>query len=494
MAKILLIQPNKWGRGITSIWIPSHAAALKNSGHEVKLFDCTFYQCWSQNEIDYNTENKQYLSTNYSKYIKFNQNDIFQDLQNTIDSFKPNIIFWSGLSSHIHGEGEYVNIQYGHELLKKIKTGAVKIAGGLQPTAEPQIMFEKFPVVDYFLRGESELVLVELADKLSEIENFENTNGLIKKKNGEIIVNKPQQIISDMDVIPPYDYSVFEDQVFYRAYNGKVLKAVDYEMSRGCVYACSYCVETTIQRYYGFTETTNTGVLKNASSYLRNKSAKRAFEEIKSLYEKFGVTLIRCQDTNFLTIDSNMLNELAKLIDESNLPILLYVETRPEGINSSSIKLLKKLKVDGVGMGVEISSEEFRKTDLNRYPSQEKIFDAFRLLRNAGIKRTAYNIIGLPNETGEMIIDTIKFNQKLGPDNITVAFYSPYLGTDSERKSKKMGDFNDYEFDVDNQLRTVTKSVGLDKKILEFYKIYFSKLVQDGLEDLNVLKKAYGLK
>lgn len=489
MAKILFIQPNKWGRGITSIWIPSHAAALKNAGHDVRLFDCTFYKQWTVNEIDYNTENKQYLSTDYSNYIKFNQNDIFVDLQKTIDSFKPNIIFWSALSSHIHGEGEYVNIQYGHELLKKIKTDAIKIAGGLQPTAEPEIMYEKFPIVNYFIGGESEIVLVELANKILDMEDFENTDGLIKKVNGKMIVNRPQQIISDMDVIPPYDYSVFEDQVFYRAYNGKVVKAVDYELSRGCVYACSYCVETTIQHYYGFTETTKTGVLKNASSYLRNKSAKRAYEEIKNLHEKFGITLIRCQDTNFLTINSNMLNQLATLIDNSELPIMLYVETRPEGINSSSVKLLKKLKVDGVGMGVEVSSEEFRKTDLNRYPSQEKIVEAFRLLRNAGIKRTAYNIIGLPNETEEMIIDTIRFNQKLEPDNITVAFYSPYLGTDLERRAKKIGDFNNYEFDVDNQLRTVTKSVGLGKKILEFYKSNFTKLVQDGLENLNELKK-----
>ena len=29
------------------------------------------------------------------------------------------IIFWSALSSHIHGEGEYVNIQYGYERLRR---------------------------------------------------------------------------------------------------------------------------------------------------------------------------------------------------------------------------------------------------------------------------------------------------------------------------------------------------------------------------------------
>ena len=38
----LLINPNKWGRGITHIWIASHASSLKPD-HEVELFDCTFY-------------------------------------------------------------------------------------------------------------------------------------------------------------------------------------------------------------------------------------------------------------------------------------------------------------------------------------------------------------------------------------------------------------------------------------------------------------------
>lgn len=331
MTRILLVQPNKWGRGITSIWIPSHTAALRGAGHVVKLFDCTFYKEWSLNETDYNTENKQYLPTDYTKFIKFKENDIFEDLQNVINIFKPEIIFWSALSSHIHGEGEYVNIQYGYELIKKVKTNAIMITGGLQPTASPETMFEKFPSVNYFVRGESELVLVELVNTISNKEKFESIRGLVKKNDSKAIVNPPQQIISDMDIIPPYDYSVFDDQVFYRSYNGKVLRGVDFELSRGCVYACSYCVETTIQRYYGFTEVTGLGVLKNAASYLRNKSAIRVFEEIKKIHEQFDVTLIRCQDTNFLTIDNSMLNQLASLLERSNLPVMLYIETQQKG-------------------------------------------------------------------------------------------------------------------------------------------------------------------
>ena len=61
-----------------------------------------------------------------------------------------------------------------------------------------------------------------------------------------------QKIIPDLDIMSPYDYSIFEEQTFFRPYNGEVLKAVDFEISRGCIYSCSYCVETVIQKYYSF--------------------------------------------------------------------------------------------------------------------------------------------------------------------------------------------------------------------------------------------------
>ena len=489
MSKILLIQPNKWGRGITSIWIPSHIGILKSHNHDVQLFDCTFYKNWAEHEIEFNTENQQYQPTDYQKKIKFNEKDIFKEFQKVVDEFKPDIIFWSALSSHIHGEGEYVNIQYGNMLIENITTDAKKIAGGLQPTAEPENVMKRFPNIDFFIRGESEVVLTEIADKLEQKIDYLNTNGLIWLKDEKVIINKPQKIISNMDEISEYDYSLFEDQIFLRPYNGKVIKSVDYELSRGCVYACSYCVETTIQQYYGFNETTSQGTIKNANDYLRNKSAQRVFTEFKNLYEKFGIELVRCQDTNFLTIDRSMLDELSKLMNQSKLPIYLYIETRPEGINPLSIELLKKLQVDGVGMGVEVSSENFRKNNLNRFPAQEKIINAFSLLKDANIKRTAYNIIGLPNETEDMILDTIRFNSILDPDNITVAFYSPYLGTNLQIESKEIGDFNEYEYNVDNQLRTVTKSSTIDKETLNFYKKNFTKLVRNGLDNLDELKR-----
>ena len=166
MAKVLLINPNKWGRGITAIWIASHSASLKKQGHTVELFDCTFYSDWTVDETSYNTNNQQYRETDYSKEIDYVLTPIRDALQEKIEAFTPDIIFWSALSSHIHGEGEYVNIQYGYDLISSIEHDAILVTGGLQATADPESMLRMMTDIDFIIKGESELVLTDIANKI----------------------------------------------------------------------------------------------------------------------------------------------------------------------------------------------------------------------------------------------------------------------------------------------------------------------------------------
>lgn len=489
MAKILFLNPNKWGRGITHIWIASHSGILKRNDHSVELFDASFYSNWSLNEVKFQTKNQMYKKTNYEDLLKFNTNNIFEDLQNKINEFKPDFIFWSAISSHIHGEGEYVNIQNGYDLLKNLDIKkATLVTGGLQATSAAEIILKKMDKIDFLIGGESEMVLLEILNnfdkqkvKKNNFGELENINGVSYLKENKFIQNKKQKIINDLDNLSPYDYDIFKNQSFIRPYNGTVVKAVDYEMSRGCIYSCNYCVETIIQKYYDFNESSSTtGAIKNFKSYLRSKSAKKIFGELKYLNKKKGVELIRCQDTNFLTNDRNVLLELSDLINESDLNIKIYIETRPEGINDKSVALLKKLKIDGVGMGIELADEKFREDKLNRFADQKKTLNAFNLLKINGIKRTAYNIIGLPNQNESSILKTIQFNKLLKPDNITVAFYSPYFGTKSQIDGREAGIFEDYEFDVDSALRSKSKDKDLlPIEKLKFYKENFVRLVRD---------------
>ena len=490
--KVLFLYPNKWGRGITPIWIASHNGVLKRSGFKTDIFDCTFYSKWSDMEISINTDNSQFRKSDYLNEIKFNQQNIIEDLQKKIDDFKPDIIFFSAISSHIHGEGEYININYGNQLIEKIKTNAKIVVGGLQATASPAKILNSMPKIDILIMGESELVLKNICNQINKNKNFNKELGIAYRDNHKIQINKSQKIINNLDAISPYDYTIFSEQSFLRPYNGKVVRAVDYEISRGCIYTCSYCVETIIQKYYGFNENNSNGALKNFKNYRRNKSAKVAFEEIKFLNERYGIELFRCQDTNFLTIESKMLKDLSILIKQSNLDIKLYIETRAEGINNKSIQLLKDLKVDGVGMGIELSDQKYRQKFLNRFIDEERIISAFNKLRENEINRTAYNIIGLPDQTEESIIDTIKFNIKLDPEVSSVAYYSIYKGTSLEKVAKMNFNEND-KFDMDAQIRGKIKNHVLSMKILDFYKLNFSTLIKNKLKNINQLKKNFDI-
>ena len=80
-----------------------------------------------QCELKFNTANEQYKPSPIDNYISWSASDIFEELQKYVDKFEPEIIFWSAISSHIHGEGEYINFLNGYELINKIKHNAILV-------------------------------------------------------------------------------------------------------------------------------------------------------------------------------------------------------------------------------------------------------------------------------------------------------------------------------------------------------------------------------
>jgi radical SAM superfamily enzyme YgiQ (UPF0313 family) len=178
---------------------------LKAQGHDVELFDTTFFRDWAQNENAFNTANLQYRPSQYENMIKLSNVPVSTAFQEKINLFHPDVIFWSALSSHIHGEGEYAAIQFGHELIQQVDTNAIKVCGGLQPTAAPVETAERFPCVDYFISGESEFVLAELVATLDDGRLPVGMAGLVVRDKSSVIVGPKQPIISDLDVIGQYD-------------------------------------------------------------------------------------------------------------------------------------------------------------------------------------------------------------------------------------------------------------------------------------------------
>jgi anaerobic magnesium-protoporphyrin IX monomethyl ester cyclase len=471
---ILLLNPNSWGRAFTPIGLATVSGLLKDRGHSTKLFDTTFYDDWEVNE---QAEGEKYLSykfTDLSEYgVKTKKSDQVEDLKKLVAEYRPSLIIFSILSSHLQGEGEYNMYHYGKELLKKAEVKGIPVlVGGIFPSVKPDEVLDD-GVVNMVCRGECEEAIAELVDKMERGEDITTIKNLWVKKGNKIFRNEVRPLNPNLDHLPYMDLSIFDDKNFYRPFVGKVYRAIDAELSRGCYYRCDYCVETAVQDLYGYEEA-NSGIVVKDKGYHREKSIARILSEFKLLKEKFNLEFIRFQDTKFLSMQYEKLKELSeKYPIEVGLPF--YIETRPEDLTEKNTKLLKAMGCVGVGMGLEEGSRSFRKDMLNRPCADKVIIEACKNLRNMGIRATTYNVIGFPDETRENIMETIELNRKARPSSMTVAFYSPYVGTPM------------YELSLDKGIIPENVSC-LDQKLFAKVKLdYISSEELKGLRDTFVM-------
>ena len=144
-------------------------------------------------------------------------------------------------STYIWNVGDIVKLC---ENIKKIKPNTIIALGGPEVTYDSENSMEKYPFVDYILYGEGELVFRDLVMYLQGDKNIEDVEGIVYRKDGQIIVNRPKELLQNLDEIPsPYenlDPKEYENRIVY------------YETSRGCPFNCQYCLSSTLKglRYF----------------------------------------------------------------------------------------------------------------------------------------------------------------------------------------------------------------------------------------------------
>ena len=79
--------------------------------------------------------------------------------------------------------------------------------------------------------------------------------------------------------------------------------------------------------------------------------------------------------------------------------------------------------------GIEHGNEAFRYKVLNRHYTNKQMIDAFKIVEKYEIAYTVNNIIGFPDETRELVFDTINVNRQINPTTMNVYFFTPYKGT-----------------------------------------------------------------
>lgn len=247
--------------------------------------------------------------------------------------------------------------------------------------------------VDFVVRGEGELTLLELVQALEGKMKFEDVLGLGFKTSSGIKINAMRPLIEDLDILPFPDKDLYYEEMPYLNQGYTTMSG------RGCPYRCTFCDNNTSAKLY------KEGVEKT-QRWTRRHSPEYVVKEILWAKQRYGINHVRFNDEDF-SYDKRWIRQFCELYKkEVGIPYFAWVY--PNTIDDEIAKLLAESGCDAVEMGIQSGSERLRKDVLHRNTKDEQIVSAMQILRKYGIRTTVDVIIGLPSETKEDLDSTIR--------------------------------------------------------------------------------------
>jgi len=422
--KVLFIYPNTYGMNMLPPAIAMFSAILKKHGHDVQIFDTTYYS------LDYgmDSDGSKMERLNVvpfkmeTKGIKRKTTDWKKDLHKQISNFKPDLLAISSTEDMW---------ELGIKVLNEIKDYKTKnnipvIAGGVFATFAPEICIKE-ELVDLVCVGEGENALIDLCNKINNKEDYSEVTNLWVKKDGKVIkknsISKPVNINDN----PIIDISLFEENRLYRPMSGKVYKMMPIETIRGCPFTCRFCNSPDQMRLYKGLGT----------NFYRKKKMDLVYKELKYFKDVHKVEYNYFWADTFLGMSTEELDEFCEMYSEIKLPF--WMQTRPETVNDHNMKRLKSVGLHRISFGVEHGNEEFRKKILDRRWKNPDILEKLKIPKKYGIAFSVNNITGFPTETKKLAFDTIELNRHIDADNANIYAFVPFHGTPLRKMCEDLG-------------------------------------------------------
>lgn len=190
-----------------------------------------------------------------------------------------------GISAWSHN---YLFVKELAEQLKKHKPNCIIIVGGIL-SGNYKVLMECTKIDIVVTGAEGEKILPKILDKLdsNQINNLDDIDGVVFRRNGHFLQTKPHKVMSKEEYydepFPDYDYFNKELQEIFYNINTKVsdmpVKGFPLLTMRGCPFSCTFC-----GHMYG-------------KKMLRRKWDK-FFEEVEHLIDNYGLEGIFNYDTN----------------------------------------------------------------------------------------------------------------------------------------------------------------------------------------------------
>ncbi len=356
------------------------------------------------------------------------------------------------------------------------------ILGGSHATVSPDIAY--LDTFDALCIGEGEGALAELAGRLEKGEDITGIQNLWLKLGDQLFQNPTRPFIQELDSLPMVDREVFQDYIFEAQSRHAVL------LGRGCPYTCTYCCNHKIRTVAG-------------GKYVRMRSVESILSELEHLSQEFPAVSEYFLEVETLGANGKWLEGLCRGLErfnqdrKSKLSFSANLRVTEKMDASKVFSHLKKANFESVVIGLESGNERIRVEVLDRHYSNGAIRNAVHEARTQGIKVGMFNLMGLPSETYQDFLDTLKLNQELQPDWHSTSIYFPYPGTRLHEVSRELGLIGEELRGVEERQSAVMDLPGFSRRRIqrEFDSFHFKvhkkskqrSLLKYGLYSLQIL-------
>jgi radical SAM superfamily enzyme YgiQ (UPF0313 family) len=246
--------------------------------------------------------------------------------------------------------------------------------------------------VDFVIRGEGEKAFVEFLAFLQGEKPVEGVSNLAYKKDGQLCFNAVADNYS-IDELPFPDLGDFSPSSYTLA--GKPMTFMI--TSRSCPHKCSFCsVHTTFGEKY------------------RLRSLENVLTEIELRYRQ-GYRVIDFEDDN-LTYYKNTFKELCRQMiarfPRGALQLVAMNGISYLSLDEETLELMSEAGFSHLNLALVSSDKTVRETT-KRPHTLEAYLKVVGKATQLGLKIVSYQILGLPNETLESMIQTLAFNTRL---------------------------------------------------------------------------------
>lgn len=286
--------------------------------------------------------------------------------------------------------------------IKSIHNDSVIVLGGVHATTATKEAKE-IETIDYIIRGEGEIAFSQL---LSNIEK--------RRGSKERII---QGISPDINTTPypdrdSFDYEKGESLHPWLSHMKAPFASIT--TSRGCPFRCSFCQPAERMVFGGARIRTVEGVIK----------------ELKFLREKYKFRSLLIHDDLF-TFNKKWVLEFCEKYRSEGLAQDFVCQARVDFIvkNEDVIEKMVQSGLTCLMIGFESGSQRILDF-LKKGTTVEQNWKAAEICKKYNIRIFANYMIGVPTETPDEVIQTVRFIQSIKPHYPSPAYFTPYPGTD----------------------------------------------------------------